>query len=89
MLTNTKIALSAALLLAATSATLANDGISAAKFSEHLGHGQKKALALTSYGRLRPVPGSTIRLEWGTLARPIPNASSCPSLEGYPDCHPE
>jgi hypothetical protein len=92
---NIKIALSAALILTVASAALANDldpgasGISARKWSEHPGHGQKKAPASSGYVGSQLVPGSTVWREWGAAGQAAPNASSCPWLEGYPDCHPE
>jgi hypothetical protein len=83
MLINTKIALSAVMILtAATSATLAND----------LGTMHKKPRGLNSYGNVVEgvlSPGWTSWSERNVATYPDSPASSCPALEGYPDCHPQ
>jgi hypothetical protein len=76
---NTKIAISALLVLAASSALA----------SDHRGHRQSKELAWRSHARVRwLVPASTTWSAWGAwgLARE-PTSSMCDTLEGYPDCH--
>ena len=71
-----KIALSAALLLAA-SAAWANDG---------LGHGQTRAPGLDRYAMVhRIVSASPSSIAWDSVGQPT--GSMCPLLEGYPDCH--
>jgi hypothetical protein len=75
MLTKTKIALAAALVLAA-SAALANDG---------LGHRQRRAPGLDSYASAdRVAPAPTAPSAWDSASKPT--SSNCPLLEGYPDC---
>jgi hypothetical protein len=84
MLINTKIALSAAVILiaAATSAALAND----------LGQMHKKPLGSNSYGSIvggAVYPGSTEWRERSTATYSNAPIFNCPALEGYPDCHPQ
>ena len=71
MLNTTKIALSADLIVAASSAAVANRvdanraGMNAPKWSEQLGAHQR---------------------EWNRATHLTAAAFTCPALEGYPDC---
>jgi hypothetical protein len=84
MLINTKIALSAAVILtaAANSVALAND----------LGPTHKKSFGFYSYGSVvggAVYPGSNGWRERSVPTYSDPPISNCPALEGYPDCHPQ
>jgi hypothetical protein len=70
-----KIALSAALVLAA-SAAVANDGP---------GDRQRRAPGLDSYASAhRIAPAPTASSAWDSASKPT--SPNCPLLEGYPDC---
>jgi hypothetical protein len=76
---NTKIAISALLVLTASSALA----------SDHRDHRQSKELARNSHARVHwLVPASTTWSAWGAwgLARE-PTSSVCDTFKGYPDCH--
>jgi hypothetical protein len=93
---NKKALLLAALILGAASQALANapdvypDSIqSAQKWS---GHRPRTAEMLAAnrdaFGSARINSDSTIWRERASVRWPSAHASTCPWLEGYPDCHP-
>jgi hypothetical protein len=83
---NTKIALSAALILGFASAALASaesnldETLSAREWAEYLGNNQKHEMAFASNNYDSP--------DWAPVYA-APTAIPCPTLEGYPDCHPD
>jgi hypothetical protein len=93
---NKKALLLAALILGVASEAWANgldvypDGIRSAPTWS--GHGRPAAEMLAAnrgaLGSARINPDSRIWREPALVRRPSTNASMCPSLEGYPDCHP-
>jgi|SRR6516162_2097627 hypothetical protein len=97
MLINRKIALSAALILNVAFGALADDlkrnpnGIdSMRKWADHLGREREKIVLSNNKGSPDWAlinPGATSWRALGAARQPSPNASSCPLLEGYPDCH--
>jgi hypothetical protein len=95
-----KIALSAFLILFAASAAMANDletspagTQSARKWSDYPDHTQTRGKAVASNSYDGPdwerVSGSAIWRQSDAGKEQNANSSTCPWLEGYPDCHPD
>jgi len=83
---NTKFVLSAALILSSASAALASAESNldktqnAREWAEHLGNNQRHEMAFASNNYDSP--------DWAPVYV-APSAITCPTLEGYPDCHPD
>ena len=99
MYLNKKALLSAALILGAASEALANglhirqDGLSSAEeWLDHREQTQIHASAPASNrGRLSWARARSVSKIWPDLskgAQPGAAVVTCPSMEGYPDCHP-